>query len=71
MSKTRSTIIADYPVVEVHGDNTLILGLGKCGRMFNVELPAEAGEPTDRAELVIASLDETGCPQGATFKRFI
>jgi hypothetical protein len=68
------TIVADYPVVELSGPSRLILSLGKCGRMFGVMLPKPLGanEPLPaRAELIVPSVDETGCPQGATFSRFL
>lgn len=70
-AKVAQTIVADYPTIEISGPNRLILSLGKCGRMFGVDLPEDAGPMTDRAELVVPNLDETGCPQGATFKRFL
>lgn len=65
------TIVADYPTVEMSGPSRLILSLGQCGRMFGVDLPEDAGPITDRAELRIPNLDETGCPQGAQFIRFL
>lgn len=64
------TIFADYPVIELAGPSRLILGLGD-GRMFGVDLPADAGEPTERAELKIPSLSESGIPQNAIFTRFL
>jgi hypothetical protein len=67
------TIIADYPIVETSGTSRLILSLGD-GRMFGVALPTPLGkgEPLPaRAELTIPHLDDTGCPQGATFRRFL
>lgn len=66
-----ASLIADYPTVELAGSSRLILSLGQCGRMFGVDLPEDAGPLTARAELNVPSLDETGCPQGATFRRFL
>lgn len=74
MAKDPEPLVADYPTVEMSGPTRLILSLGDCGRMFGVELPEPLGadEPLPaRAQLVVPALDETGCPQGATFAQFL